>query len=131
MTFRVRIYIGNTIRKKKRTKKNKVGSKSSSWRVQITWTEEKTQGKECETPKLDSTHLPKLLLQFGSEFFFLIWNNDREAKIFKKTRSTNGINSKKSSSFFESINYIYKTRRIIDFLGSRETKREKKEYKKT
>jgi hypothetical protein len=64
----------------------------------------------------------------------LIWNNDREAKIFKKEeeeRSTNGVNSKKSSSFFQSINYIYKIRRIIAFLDGRETKREKKEYKKT
>jgi hypothetical protein len=49
-----------------REQNNKVGSKSSR-AVQITWSEEKTEGKECETPKTDSTHLPKLLLQYGSE----------------------------------------------------------------
>ena len=51
-------------------------------------------------------------------------------RYFKTRGNTNGFIPKKSSSFFTVFNYIYiyKIRRIIDFLNCRETKREKKEY---
>lgn len=49
-------------------------------------------------------------------------------RYFKTRGNTNGFIPKKSSSFFTVFNYIYKIRRIIDFLNCTETKREKKEY---